>query len=289
MVLLRRMLWLVQGLQRYSWMHIVLRAVSVALLLLPAMVKADSDDLALCYREDAAPFSYVDDAGKPAGFSVDLCLRASEHMGQSNPQLIAVSVENRFEELGKTCDVLCEATTMTLDRRKDMEFSLIIFVTGTALLYPRELPEKNNQNDEVLTVGLLSDTTTHNKWKSGNLISGSTWNFEFKSVSSHDVAVQELESGVLDAYIADREILEAILEGSQNLQDKLQIGLRSLSYEPYALAVPMGADDIRIRIDETLVELFRSGEIDDILVEHVPNRRFDPILAELFRMQSLPD
>ncbi|MFL4468511.1 transporter substrate-binding domain-containing protein [Tateyamaria armeniaca] len=255
-------------------------------LFLPAVASAD---LGLCYREDAAPFSYLSDAGEPTGYSVDLCMRVAEELNVAEPRMVKVTSKNRFDYLGKECAILCEATTMTLERRRDMEFSLIVFLTGTALLYPKELPEANYENTQTMTVGLLSDTTTHHRYLSGNLIGGRTWQFDFRTVDSHEIAAEGLRSGELQAYIADREILEFFLEENTQMKEDFQIGLRSLSYEPYALAVATGDDEIRNAIDTTLVHLFRSGEIRDILGEHVPNRRFDPLLMDLFRIQMLPD
>src|SRR5688572_11115650 len=38
----------------------------------------ESKTIVLGYRESSWPFSYVGDDGKPAGYSVDLCLRIAE-------------------------------------------------------------------------------------------------------------------------------------------------------------------------------------------------------------------
>ncbi len=67
------------------------------------------------------------------------------------------------------------------------------------------------------------------------------------------------------------------------------MGQGSLSYEPYAIAVRLGDDDLRIRIDDVLAELFRSGEIFELIATHVPNRLHDSRLKDLFLIQSLPE
>ena len=46
---------------------------------------------------------------------------------------------------------------------------------------------------------------------------------------------------------------------------------------------------MRVQIDAVLAELYRSGEIKEILGQYIPQRRFDPILLNLFELQSLPE
>lgn len=95
----------------------ILRALSVAALSLQCGL-ATAEDLAICFREDAPPFSYLDETNKPAGYSFDLCQSVAEAIGAPDPQLVPVTVENRFDRLNEgACDLLCGATTMTIKRR----------------------------------------------------------------------------------------------------------------------------------------------------------------------------
>lgn len=244
----------------------------------------------ICYRDDAAPFSHVDTGGTPTGYSVNLCRRVLAEIGTPDPEMILVSAEDRFTTLtsGK-CHVLCEATTVSMKRRESMEFSLITFLTGAAFLYPNALVDGGAATKSEMVVGFLSGTTAHEKWKSGDLVSGTAFDFAFAAVESHEDATTQLLDGTLQAYVADREILERILSEQPQLAKAFRVGRKSLSYEPYALAVDMGNDTLRVKIDAVLAQLFRSGEITEILGEHVPQRRFDPILLDLFELQSLPE
>lgn len=264
---------------------------AAALVFLPNILLAGGDPK-ICYREDAAPFSYVE-GGQPLGYSVDLCRFALEKAGWPDPGMVLVTAENRFEMLTEgTCNVLCEATTVTMKRREDVEFSLITFLTGSAFLFPKAISEMDPKTEE-LTVGFLSGTTAHEKWREGDLIGGTAFNISFEPVEQHDEAIENLKNGDLNAYVADREILERIINEHKVLADAFMVGKRSLSYEPYALAVEMGNDELRIKIDDALADLFRERDntrmINDILGKYIPQRRFDPIMVELFELQSLPE
>ncbi len=91
------------------------------------------------YRLDAPPFSYQNADAKPAGFIVDLCQAVAKRLSQNvnAPSLkvtyVPVSVSDRFDAVqqGKV-DLLCEATTVTMNRRKTIDFSVYTFIDGAS-------------------------------------------------------------------------------------------------------------------------------------------------------------
>ena len=97
--------------------------------------------LTLGYRTDARPFSYRDEQGNAAGYSVVLCQKIAEQikldLGLStlSVQWVPVTVEDRFRavEEGKI-DLLCGAASATLARRKEVAFSIPIFPGGIGAL-----------------------------------------------------------------------------------------------------------------------------------------------------------
>lgn len=248
---------------------------------------ASTEELKICYRPDAAPFSFLTDAGEPDGYSVDICRRVALKYNW-DATMVEVTSENRFDMLtSKACDVVCEATTVNMERREDKEFSLISFITGAVFLYPKGLGDETQPEGEV-KVGLLSGTTIDEDVKDGWLESGDGIDFTFERQESHEQGAVKLAEGGLHAYVADREIIEQFLEDHPSLRDSHEVTRESLSYEPYALAVRLGDDKLRIEIDRVLAEMFRSGEINELLQTHIPSRRYDPVLNRLFEIQSLP-
>ncbi|MFN4274543.1 MAG: substrate-binding periplasmic protein [Aliihoeflea sp.] len=245
--------------------------------------------IGICYRADAAPFSYVGTDGQPAGYSIDICRAAAEMLGRS-PVMVEVKSNDRFDMLGtqRACDMLCEATSITMKRRESLEFSLITFLTGTALLYPSDLLEYETGGQSI-TVGYLRGTTIADHSRAGTLIGGQLADFTFKPFDDHEAAASALAAGTIDSYIADREILQEIVNKNAALLQTHRVSRESITYEPYAIAVRMGSDEIRIALDRVLVQMFRSGTIAGLLARHVPDRQFDPMLDSLFAIQSLPE
>ena len=100
-----------------------------------------SGKLTLGYRTDAQPFSYRDESGNAAGYSVALCqkiadqVKADLKLPNLTVEWLAVTMEGRFQALqeGKV-DLLCEADSETLARRKDVGFSIPIYPGGIGAL-----------------------------------------------------------------------------------------------------------------------------------------------------------
>src|SRR5689334_24473235 len=84
----------------------------------------------LGYRETSRPFSFVGSDGRPAGYSVDLCLAVVDGIRQSvgRPELnvtwLPVTPGDRIAKLVKgTIDLECGSTTITFGRMEQVAFS----------------------------------------------------------------------------------------------------------------------------------------------------------------------
>ena len=99
------------------------------------------------YRADAQPFSYRDDSGNAAGYSVALCqaiadgLKTDLGLANLSVEWVPVTIDDRFSAVqqGKV-DLLCGAETETLSRRKEVSFSLPIYPSGIGALLAADTP-----------------------------------------------------------------------------------------------------------------------------------------------------
>ncbi|MCS6854904.1 MAG: transporter substrate-binding domain-containing protein, partial [Elioraea sp.] len=101
---------------------------------------AERGTLRLGVRADAAPFSASDTRGNYGGYSIDLCRAVVEAAARATgrpirPQFVAVDAGNRLAALAEgRIDLLCEATSRTLSRLDQADFTLPTFVTGPGLM-----------------------------------------------------------------------------------------------------------------------------------------------------------
>lgn len=223
-----------------------------------------TNTLRIAYREDAPPFSIKGTDGLPAGFMVELCSSVAEglkrQLGLSKLDLAYVSVTstNRFEAIqqGKA-DMLCEATSETLSRRKIVDFSIPTFADGASLLIRSGGPT-NVAALAGQTIGVLGGTTTEQALR--NTLKAQSVEATVLVAKTHAEGLQMLEAGKISAYFADRAILQ-FLQLSSTSPGSLELAENYLTIELYALALPHGDEDFRLAVDTALSRIYRSGEI----------------------------
>jgi len=252
----------------------------------------DSGTIKLGYRQDAAPFSYADKSGLPAGYSVALCsavvnaVRAELQRDDLKVQFVPVTADDRFEALqAGTIDLLCGATTVTLERRKLVDFSLMTFVTGSSVLYRKDGPA-NFLDLAGQKVGVRSGTTTENGLKEALKEAGIE--AEVVALASHEEGLRALEDREIAAYFGDRAII-AILGTQAKQPENLVLSDRFFSYEPYALAMQRGDSDFRLLVDTALARLYRSPAIAKIYQASFGKSHMSELLRATFVLQSLPE
>ena len=100
---------------------------------------------------------------------------------------------------------------------------------------------------------------------------------------------QQLVSGDLAAYFADRAILIFLAMGSEG-GEGLRLSEQYFTHEPYALALPRGDNEFRLVVDRTLSRIYRSGDIKQIFANSFgANAAQSDLLKALYVISSLPE
>src|SRR3954463_15499665 len=134
----------------------------------------------LGYRESSPPFSFLDQANRPIGYSLELCQAIVDEIGVEvdDPALridyVKVTSDDRIPAVmqGKV-DLECGSTTANAERAKQVAFSPLMFVAGTKLLVPKasgvtavtDLKGKT----VVVTKGTTNEQAIHNADKKFSL------------------------------------------------------------------------------------------------------------------------
>ena len=261
--------------------------------------------LKLGVRGDAPPFSYREsNESEFIGYSVEICeqigLRAQRQNKFDKFEFVTVTSESRFEDLrAKKVDILCGATTVTLDRIYKYSQTLYTFLSGASFMYQYPINQGDEQNK--LKVGVLRNTTTK------EYLLGTIWpkmRIDLKNLGFNNVDDFELVSGEnhweteklfnqhkIDLYIADREILIALSRNSK--KGSYRVSQRYYSIEPYALFTRRDEVELLHIANTTLRDLYsekrQTGNIKEILRRNFPGQIFSSTLLQLFRLQRLLD
>src|ERR1039458_4119953 len=98
----------------------------------------------LGYRESSPPFSFLDQANRPIGYSLELCEAIVDEIGVEvdDPGLkieyLKVTSDDRIPAVvqGKI-DMECGSTTANAERARQVAFSPLMFVARTQLMVPK--------------------------------------------------------------------------------------------------------------------------------------------------------
>ncbi len=246
----------------------------------------------LAVRDDAPPFSAKGSGADPVGYSVDLCREVAagikRQLGLTKLEIryVKVTAADRFEAIRDGhADLLCEATSETLSRRKLVDFSVPTFVSGAGLMIRDDSP-RTFAGLAGHKIGVLGGTTTETALR--NTLQGGGMKAEVVLVKSHPDGLAALKDGTVSAYFADRTILEYLLRGQP--QGKLLVADEYLTLEPYALALPHGDDAFRLAVDWALSELYRSHRIDAIFATTFgKGAKPSELMKALFVISALPE
>ena len=263
--------------------------------------------------ERGGEFRVEDWPNLPRGYSIDLCLEiVQELMTELElPRLEIVFVRGdprtRFKAMSENLiDIECGSTSITISRNGKVDFSHVIFVTGTKLLVRRGLideilgvsaaprvPELEIEDLAGRRIAVPQETTNFDALRAISV--GTMVDITLVPVRDHDSGLELLLSHTVDAYAADDILLYGLKRKSESGDrpaetDTLQVTGRFLSYDLYGLVVPQNDSRFRWVVNRRLSQLFRSGRIGRIY-EHW----FGPIDAPpspLFRsaitLQAVP-
>jgi polar amino acid transport system substrate-binding protein len=265
----------------------------------------------LGYRADAQPFSYRDESGNAAGYSVALCQAIADglktDLGLANLSIewVPVTIDDRFPAVqqGKV-DLLCGAESETLSRRKEVSFSLPIFPSGIGALLAADAPP---ELQEILERG---SPPTKPIWRGSparTLLEQQTFavvantravdwlreraaafdiDAKIIPVDSYEAGVQSLIDGGSDVLFGDRAILLEAAKRNPAAHD-LTLLDRRFTNEPVALVLARGDEDFRLVVDQKLSQTIRSDAFRGLYARWFGE--FDQPTARFFRDTVLPD
>jgi len=246
----------------------------------------------VAYRTDAAPFSFLKD-NEPVGYTIDICkivvasLERRLNIQGLKTEWVEVTTQSRLDAIANgAADMECGATTVTLGRMKQVDFSSLVFVQSTGLITKASSGIKRAADLIGKKVAVISGTTNEQAVNSVN--EQVQLKITVLPVKDRAEGISVLESGAADAFAGDKILLAAAQY--QNPQE-LVILPDDLSIEPYAIVLPLGDWNFRIAVNAGLAEMYRRGAIIPIYQKWLSNVGLEPgaLLDALFMLGALPE
>lgn len=228
---------------------------------------SETGELRIGYVPDAPPLSFRDSAGDADGYSIELCRHIAstvrDELGMEKIDIIyvpLVSMEDRLSAIENgDVDIECGATTVTLSRRERVDFTLMTFITGSAVLSRKAKPIDGIDALEGATIAVLSGTTTEDVMR--RVAEVNEFSMKLRLISSHDEGMKLLNSRKVLGYASDRAMLIGQVFRDSNAKNEYTMTRTALSFEPYAFMIPRGDTEFRLVADKALASLYRSARI----------------------------
>lgn len=270
-----------------------------------------SGAIRLGYERDARPFSFADETGKAAGYSVALCsniadrVKAELEIPALTSVWVPVEAAGGVKELqSQAIDLYCGAEPVTLAARKEVSFSISIFPSGTGALMRtdapialREVLARGRPADRPVWRGSPARTVLEQKtFSSVEGTTSETWLSEriqtFKlaarvvPVKNYDEGIQRVLDGQTDVLFGDLPRLMDAAARSPSSGNLIVLD-RHFTYEPIGLALDRQDEDFRLMVDTALSELYRSDGFRTLFTDWFGEP--DEAAVTFFRQTALPE
>jgi len=221
--------------------------------------------ISIGYRDASIPFSYLNAARQPIGYSIDLCLEIAEDvrgdLGDDTIQVkyVPVNTQNRIPSvIDGTIDLECGQTTNNAERQKQVAFSPVIFVSGTKLLVKRASKLKSYRDLKGRSVAVTLASTNEAAIRALNSKEG--LNITVVVLPDNAQAFEAVDSGKVDAWAGDDAVLFATVAEAKNPRE-FSVLDEFLSYDPYGIMYRKNDPDFDALVNHTFTRLAETREL----------------------------
>jgi glutamate/aspartate transport system substrate-binding protein len=251
----------------------------------------------LGYRESSPPFSFLDQASRPIGYSLELCEAIVDEIGievddaSLKIEYVKVTSDDRISAVVQNrIDLECGSTTANAERAKQAAFSPLMFVAGTKLMVPKasgisavtDLKGKT----VVVTKGTTNEQAMHNVDKKLAL------GLNIIESPDHEQSYQMLADGKADAFATDDILLYGLI-ARHKAQDKFRVTGDYLSYDPYGIMFRKGEPQLAAVVERAfhklgsnrdLIPLYNKWFMSRLPTGEKLNVEISPQLEEAFKV-----
>lgn len=225
----------------------------------------ESGVITLGYREAEFPFSYLDQAQRPVGYTMDICDRIVNAVKQ---RLNMPDLERRYVQVESptriplvsngTVDLECGVTTNTVEREREVAFTITTFVAESRLVSKKSSPvmRLEDMRGKVVTSTVGTTSLTHLQ----ELYSTKGLDMTILAAQDDPEAFRLVVTDRAAAYAMDDALLRGTVASQPDPGDYV-ISSERLSVEPYGIMLTKGDPEFKRLADQVIIGLFSSGDI----------------------------
>ncbi len=251
----------------------------------------------LGYRESSPPFSFLDQANRPIGYSLELCEAIVDEIGVEvddaslKIEYVKVTSDDRIPAVVQNkIDLECGSTTANAERSRQVAFSPLIFVAGTKLMVPKASTVSGATDLKGKTVVVTKGTT--NEQAMHAVDKKFALGLNIIASPDHEQSYQMLVDGRADAFATDDILLYGLI-ARHKAQDKFRVTGEYLSYDPYGIMFRKGEPQLAAVVERTfrklgsnrdLIPLYNKWFVSRLPTGEKLNVAISPQLEEAFKV-----
>jgi len=259
----------------------------------------DTGQITLGVRESSIPFSYLDDAQKPVGYSIDIChgivdaLKEKLGLEQLQVKQIAVTSSTRIPLVANgTVDISCGSATNNEQRQQQVSFAPTTFVTSTRFASLKSSGLKDLADLKGATV-ISTAGTSNLRWLT-QVNAEEKLGMRIMNAKDHSEAFLTVNSGRAVAFFMDDILLAGLVANSRNADDWV-ISEKAYTVEPYGMILPKDDPEFKRAVDDAVKAMMQDGRLKKMyqkwFTQPIPPRNINlnwPMSAELEKVIANP-
>ncbi len=210
-----------------------------------------------------APFESQNEKGEIVGFDIEVVKAAAAKSG-IEVKFVNTPWEGIFNALGQgDRDMVVSAVTITDERKQTMDFSAPYFDAVQLIAVKADSKIAKFDDLKKLKVGVQTGTTGD---EAVTKLLGKT-STSIKRFESTPLALKELESGGVDAVVADNGVVIHYVANNAGAKFKT-VSDKSFAPEQYGVAIKKGNAELLAKVNQGLADIKADGSYDKIFASY---------------------
>lgn len=231
---------------------------------------AERGEIVIGYRESSIPFSFVegrraDGTPRVMGYAIDLCGEIVDDVQKAIGRPLKVRYEPVTSETrigavtsGKV-DLECGSTTANAERRKQVAFSPVDFISATKLLVRKDGSLRSYRDLGGRTVVVTAGTTNERILR--DLLARLKIDAQVVTAPDHAASFAMVKEGKADAFALDDILLYGLIATDQANGSSFTVLPDKLSFEPYGIMFRKDDPAFASLVADTFTRLAESREL----------------------------
>ncbi|MCJ2134845.1 amino acid ABC transporter substrate-binding protein [Methylobacterium sp. J-026] len=225
---------------------------------------AERGEIVLGYRESSVPFSFVegrnpDGAPRAIGYALDLCGEVADDVQAAIGRPVKIryapiTAENRIAAVTSgQIDLECGSTTANAERRRQVAFSPVDYISATQLLVKRAAGIASYRDLGGRTVVVTAGTTNEKAVR--DLLGRLKIDAKVVTAPDHAASYAMVKAGQADAFATDDVLLYGLIATDARDGANYTVLPDKLSYEPYGIMFRKDDPELAGIVSQTFTRL----------------------------------